>query len=117
MSKTKIYKSILRQVVQQYETTIGNQLWRSTLLQNYKENTKNLDLFDAENILMYLQGAGEYNRLMSLYWPEESMTEQEKIKKTANRVGLSIPDFTVDYSPEVASQLKSEEEKISTSQI
>jgi hypothetical protein len=45
-----------------------------------------------------LKGAGEYNRLMALYWPEESLSEKEKIKKTANRVGLSVPSDDLSES-------------------
>lgn len=92
MHKSQLYKSILRQVKQQYESKNGNKIWRSILSQNFRKDTKNLDVSDAQNILQYLQGAGEYNRLMSLYWPEESLTDKEKIVKTAARVGLSVPE-------------------------
>lgn len=97
MSKIQLYKSITRQLQQQYESRNGNKIWRSILSHNLRKNPQNLDVVDAQNILHYLQGAGEYNRLMNLYWPEESLTEKEKIKKTAARVGLSVPE-EVDVS-------------------
>jgi tRNA uridine 5-carbamoylmethylation protein Kti12 len=106
----KVYKAMLRQVMQQYEAKNGNQLWRSVLSKNFRENPEKLTLSDAENILTYLQGAGEYNRLMSLYWPEEPMTELEKIKKTANRVGLSVPDCNVDQPSKDTFELGNDQE-------
>jgi hypothetical protein len=86
-----LYRSLLKQLTRQYESKNGNRIWRSILSLNFRQNPSNLSLKDGENILHYLQGAGEYNRLMALYWPESSLSESEKISKTANRVGLSVP--------------------------
>lgn len=95
MQKLQIYKSLLRELTKQYESKNGNRIWRSILSLHFRKNPSNLSLTDANNILHYLRGAGEYNRLMALYWPEESLSEKEKIRKTANRVGLSVPpDFS-----------------------
>lgn len=92
MSSKTLYRCILKQVKQQYEAKNGNKIWRTIVSNQFRKNPNKLDGKDAQNILYYLQGAGEYNRLMNLYWPEESLTEKEKIKKTAARVGLSVPE-------------------------
>ena len=32
---------------------------------------------------------------MDMYWPASTLSESERIQKTANRVGLSVPGETV----------------------
>ena len=97
MNAKGLYRSILSQIVKQYESKNCNLIWRSTC-KNKFQNPQGLQPIDAENILMYLQGAGEYNRLMALYWPQDLISEQEKIRKSAARVGLEMPISFIEES-------------------
>ncbi|KAL3901446.1 MAG: hypothetical protein SGCHY_000596 [Lobulomycetales sp.] len=45
----------------------------------------------AENLLCFLQATQKHSELCNLYWPMSNLTEQEKLKRTANFVGLEMP--------------------------
>ncbi|KAL2913786.1 hypothetical protein HK105_206665 [Polyrhizophydium stewartii] len=97
-SLTATYRAILREVNKQYVRRNGNQFWSAQVKAGFRKGAAATDTAevharrrDAENLLTYLQSNREYKELMERYWPSSSLTPQEKIERTANRVGLTAP--------------------------
>ncbi|KAL9712650.1 hypothetical protein Ac2012v2_003887 [Leucoagaricus gongylophorus] len=55
-------------------------------------------LQDADNALQFLRSQREHQVLVQRYNPLTSLTEQERIRKTANRVGLDVPEGPADLA-------------------
>ncbi|KAI8613923.1 hypothetical protein BC830DRAFT_1051003, partial [Chytriomyces sp. MP71] len=91
------YRSILRQINQQYTVRNDNRLWYFAAVSEYRQN-KNASIeaaqghqLNAQDFLAYLHSKQEHRRLMEEYWPASTLTPTEKIHRTANVVGLSMP--------------------------
>ncbi|KAF5363603.1 hypothetical protein D9756_000683 [Leucocoprinus leucothites] len=89
----QVYRGLLREVrkaapAKPNQTIVTN--FRSLLEQSRK--TKNdVALQDTRNALLFLKSQREHQILVERYNPITSLTEQERIRKTANRVGLDVP--------------------------
>ena len=56
----------------------------------FKELTR-LDKRDQKDIGIYLESHRVHKELMNQYWPTSTLTNQEKLKRTANKVGFELP--------------------------
>lgn len=59
---------------------------------------------DAEDSLVYLRSNRQYKELMDRYWPTSDLTTQEKLKRTANTVGFSLPETHIEAASESQDQ-------------
>lgn len=50
------------------------------------------DLHNLRNVTAYLKNQRVYNELLERYNPGLTMTQEDNVRKTANMVGLSIPE-------------------------
>lgn len=55
-------------------------------------NTESPNLNQLSNIINYLKSQRIYTELVERYNPGLAMDQEDKIRRTANRVGLSIPE-------------------------
>ncbi|EGF81009.1 hypothetical protein BATDEDRAFT_24622 [Batrachochytrium dendrobatidis JAM81] len=92
------YRGLLREVNRQFVVKNNNSFWRMQVIAQFRIGKGITDPSralakrrQAQNVLMYLKSSREYKELMERYWPVSTLTEQEKIAKTANRVGLAVP--------------------------
>ncbi|KAJ3217675.1 hypothetical protein HDU67_007498 [Dinochytrium kinnereticum] len=76
----------------------GSKVWHAELVSTYKAARTISDKAiiirrqaEANGLLSFLQASKEHRRLMNLYWPVSGMSNDEKLKRTANVVGLSLP--------------------------
>ncbi|SMN20589.1 similar to Saccharomyces cerevisiae YIL098C FMC1 Mitochondrial matrix protein, required for assembly or stability at high temperature of the F1 sector of mitochondrial F1F0 ATP synthase [Maudiozyma saulgeensis] len=73
------------------------QLFQTELIEINRNNTNtNNEIFDRlieswKDAINFLNNQREYDELMELYDLSNKYTQQEKIKATANRVGLDVP--------------------------
>lgn len=50
------------------------------------------DLQNLENVVMYLRNQRVYNELLERYNPGLTMSQEDNVRKTANMVGLAVPE-------------------------
>ncbi|KAJ8146820.1 hypothetical protein OY671_000111 [Metschnikowia pulcherrima] len=50
------------------------------------------DLHNLQNVTAYLKNQRVYNELLERYNPGLTMSQEDNVRKTAHRVGLSIPE-------------------------
>ncbi|GEQ68347.1 hypothetical protein JCM33374_g2015 [Metschnikowia sp. JCM 33374] len=50
------------------------------------------DVHNLQNVTAYLKNQRIYNELLERYNPGLTMSQEDNVRKTANRVGLSIPE-------------------------
>ncbi|KAJ3352948.1 hypothetical protein HDU83_007464 [Entophlyctis luteolus] len=81
----------------QYTARNGNPEWRQALIAQYRTNlhaTGELRArmqLDALDTLTFFSASAEHERLVEEYWPATSLAPDEKLKRTANLVGLAMP--------------------------
>ncbi|KAJ3106600.1 hypothetical protein HDU97_005965 [Phlyctochytrium planicorne] len=88
------FRGILRHVNKQN----GSRTWHDEVISNYKA-AKSLSQesiiirkqAEAKGLLDFLTASSEHKRLMNLYWPVSGLSAEEKLKRTANVVGLNLP--------------------------
>jgi hypothetical protein len=66
------------------------------LLSDSSEHTSGVSSKRLENITVLLKNARVHNELLARYNPVYGKSEQERIKATANRVGLDVPEEFAD---------------------
>lgn len=49
------------------------------------------DVHNLSNVVTYLKNQRTYNELLERYNPGLTMSQEDNVRKTANRVGLSVP--------------------------
>lgn len=59
-------------------------------LYNLLENEK--DTHNLHNVVTFLQNQRTYNELLERYNPGLTMLQEDNVRKTANMVGLSVPE-------------------------
>ena len=64
---------------------------RSTSLEHERTKSLGTRLAEAEQFLQYLQAQRMYTTLVERYNPGMNMTEEEKMRLTARRVGMELP--------------------------
>lgn len=77
----KLAKEIQNQLVMKNQ----NSFWL-TELSKYERNPQ-----DALNLLTYFESNRKHHEMMNLYFPASSLSPEEKIKRTANKVGFNLP--------------------------
>lgn len=50
------------------------------------------DLHNLQNVVTYLKNQREYTELLERYNPGLTMSQEDNVRKTANKVGLSVPE-------------------------
>lgn len=58
---------------------------------NLRENIENADVLSITSV--FLKSQRQYQELLERYNPGMTMSQQEKVKKTARRVGLDVPEY------------------------
>ncbi|KAJ3110966.1 hypothetical protein HDU96_006117 [Phlyctochytrium bullatum] len=56
---------------------------------NQSESARKLK--EAKRVLQFLEFSKEHKRLAELYWPVSGLSAEEKLRRTANVVGLALP--------------------------
>ncbi|PFH51460.1 hypothetical protein AMATHDRAFT_142531 [Amanita thiersii Skay4041] len=91
----QLYRSILSEVKKSATTpgkrnrAITAQLRAIAEKGRQPENTQTLQ--DLQNALLFFRSQREYKVLLHRYNPTLDLTSEERIKATANRVGLDMP--------------------------
>ncbi|XP_006460050.1 hypothetical protein AGABI2DRAFT_68293 [Agaricus bisporus var. bisporus H97] len=83
----RLYRSLLRELTRAQAPSKPNR----TIVSNLRALLEQSRLQDARNALLFLKSQREHQTLVERYNPLSSLTEQERIRKTANRVGLDVP--------------------------
>ncbi|KAI9017526.1 hypothetical protein BC832DRAFT_521788, partial [Gaertneriomyces semiglobifer] len=92
------FRGILREVSKQYTPRNNNRLWHNEVVSQFRagstltdENAIRQKLMDAQNVLIFMRSNREHRDLMDRYWPTTGLSNEEKLTRTANTVGLSLP--------------------------
>ncbi|KAI8803982.1 hypothetical protein BJ742DRAFT_469801 [Cladochytrium replicatum] len=105
MSSAKPYYSVLRCILREVNTQItkrnGNPVFRNAVLRLHRVPVSSPQegqqrLKDAQDFLTYLKSSREHEELMQKYWPTTGLTSEEKLQRTVNRVGLTMPKLFVE---------------------
>ncbi|KAI8899919.1 hypothetical protein BC833DRAFT_518934, partial [Globomyces pollinis-pini] len=83
------FKGLLKEVNIQLVARNQNKYWKDQLIDAYKSNNRTEQ--DAKDILTYFTSNRNHREMMERYWPVSTLTPEEKIKRTANKVGFSLP--------------------------
>ncbi|TPX60003.1 hypothetical protein PhCBS80983_g02058 [Powellomyces hirtus] len=93
-----LYRGILREVSRQYTARNQNRMWHDEIVAGFKSGVQlsnpaqiQIRLTRARNLHAFLRSNRTHRELVERYWPISSMTEEEKLSRTANTVGLSLP--------------------------
>ncbi|KAJ2225761.1 hypothetical protein H4R99_006304 [Coemansia sp. RSA 1722] len=89
----RTYRHLLREINRQFTQANGNRAWASQLRLQWRSSATNgqsQQLTAAKNVLSYLANSRKYKELLAEFNPK--MSEGDRIKKTANRVGLETPN-------------------------
>ncbi|KAJ1647870.1 hypothetical protein J3B02_000957 [Coemansia erecta] len=91
----RMYRHLLREINRQFTRVNGNRAWASQLRLHWHcssdtNDPQQQELTAAKNVLSYLANSRKYKELLAEFNPK--MSEGDRIKKTANRVGLETPN-------------------------
>ncbi|CAG8490034.1 10905_t:CDS:2 [Acaulospora morrowiae] len=93
-----IYRQLLREVQKQFTPYNKNPYWKLELIKEFRQNrdASNKELLekldqDATDLLSFLRSNRRYGELLTQLDPMHGLTEQQRVEKTANRVGLKVP--------------------------
>ncbi|KAJ3159726.1 hypothetical protein HDU86_001376 [Geranomyces michiganensis] len=93
-----LYRGILREVSKQYTPRNKNRMWHDEVVATFKSGAGATDAVDvrnrilrAKNLHAFMTSNRTHRELVERYWPVSGMTEGEKLKRTANTVGFSLP--------------------------
>ncbi|CAG8524090.1 10456_t:CDS:2 [Paraglomus brasilianum] len=100
-SVLSIYRQLLREVRIQFVARNKNTLWENELKQKFRDNrgitdTELINILtkDAQDVLTFLKSTRKHAELLQLYNPTHGLSQESKLKLTANRVGLTLSDAT-----------------------
>lgn len=96
MTPTRLLKEIASS-----RLTLNNNLM-ATLHSHVQITSPKTPAFVTENMLAFMQSTRRHRELMTEYYPTTNSTELEKIKLTANRVGLDMPKMFLNALGEEA---------------
>ncbi|TPX71091.1 hypothetical protein SpCBS45565_g01300 [Spizellomyces sp. 'palustris'] len=92
------YRGILREVSKQYTHRNKNRVWHNEVVARFRAGATLSDpvtieesVKDARNILTFMRSNREHRNLVERYWPATGLSNEEKLTRTANTVGLSLP--------------------------
>ena len=63
---------------------------------NHPNHPNHVDVVDAQDLLTYLRSARKHRELMERYHPTVHAGQLDRVKMTANRVGLELPKAFMD---------------------
>lgn len=88
-----LYRSILRELPQRPLSTPSpvQQRIRSSIADQAPENAQS-QMDQAEQYVQYAKAQRMYTTLLERYNPGMSMNEEDKVRLTARRVGMDLPD-------------------------
>ncbi|KAJ3174074.1 hypothetical protein HDU88_000041 [Geranomyces variabilis] len=93
-----LYRGILREVSKQYTPRNNNRMWHNEVVATFKSGAGATDAVDVRNRILqaknfhaFMTSNRTHRELVERYWPVSGMTEGEKLKRTANTVGFSLP--------------------------
>ncbi|CCD23394.1 Fmc1p NDAI_0B03600 [Naumovozyma dairenensis CBS 421] len=66
-------------------------IFKNVLSMEHKRGNNTRDLQHFKDTIDFLKNQREYQQLVELYFADSNLTQAEKIKRTANRVGLDTP--------------------------
>ncbi|KAL7753948.1 hypothetical protein RI367_000881 [Sorochytrium milnesiophthora] len=95
MEMRALYRGLLREVDRQFTKKNNNKTWRQYLRRRFEEGAAGTQTtpqalqLEAENALLFLQSNRKHHELLEFYFP--TMREDERVTRTANRVGLQMP--------------------------
>jgi ATP synthase assembly factor FMC1, mitochondrial len=96
-----IYRAILRELPPRTSTTGASPI-RASIREHFKTPTNNLTTQDslarrqeAEQFAQYLKAQRIYGELLDRYNPGMNMDEEERVRLTARRVGMEMPNWKV----------------------
>ncbi|KAJ2931686.1 hypothetical protein H1R20_g5424, partial [Candolleomyces eurysporus] len=89
------YRGILRELRKSLDPSRKvNPVIRShfrSIVESARANPTDQALVDIDSTILFLRSQREHKRLVDRYNPLHDLTEPERIKATANRVGLNLP--------------------------
>ncbi|KAI9207319.1 uncharacterized protein BJ171DRAFT_494238 [Polychytrium aggregatum] len=98
-----VYRGLLREVNKQFTRTNQNLLWKTELTLQFRlaqslESPEEIQrrFLDAKNTLTHLHAVRTHKHMMATYWPASGLTGQEKIERTAGKVGLALPEIQLN---------------------
>ncbi|KAI4231396.1 MAG: hypothetical protein LQ349_005634 [Xanthoria aureola] len=88
-----LYRSLLRELPQRplSAPSLVQQRIRNTIA-TQPQNTAQLEMDQAEQYVHYAKAQRMYTTLLEKYNPGMEMDEEERVRLTARRVGMDLPD-------------------------
>ncbi|KAJ3011022.1 hypothetical protein HKX48_007068 [Thoreauomyces humboldtii] len=93
-----IYRGILREVARQFTRRNNNDMWHKEVVSRFRVGSTlsgrseiETQLKHARNVHAMMRSNHIHRGLVTRYWPVSGMTEEQRLTKTANTVGLSMP--------------------------
>ncbi|KAJ3377356.1 hypothetical protein HDU92_008420 [Lobulomyces angularis] len=87
---TQIFRKILKALPKTINPSFKSSL--KTQIRNTRLDSINYNKKDLTNLSTFLNSSKKHSELSELYWPSQELTREEKLKRTANKVG-----FTLDF--------------------
>ncbi|KAI8840553.1 hypothetical protein BC829DRAFT_403095, partial [Chytridium lagenaria] len=91
---------LLRQVNAQYTSKNGSKIWHKSKVSDHSIIIRKHA--EAGFLLTFLQSSREHKRLSDLYWPASLLSNEEKIKRTANVAAKIVEEWTQTSDERVA---------------
>ncbi|KAJ1920619.1 hypothetical protein H4219_001177 [Mycoemilia scoparia] len=91
----RLYRNLYRQINNQFTSVNGNLMWKNQLQSAFRAASAKTEaerasaLRDARDTLNFLTSTKKYQDLYSEFNPK--MSDEDRIKRSANRVGLGLP--------------------------
>ena len=99
MSTLSVYKQLLRRA-KQYGAVNGNTMWSSYVRDQFRRHANERDAtrvaslrHDAIETATMFESIHKYEALLAKYNIGTAIDERERIRRTAARVGLAIPEW------------------------
>ncbi|KAJ2156619.1 hypothetical protein GGF46_005062 [Coemansia sp. RSA 552] len=99
----RTYRHLLREINRQFTVVNGNRAWAAQLRQSWlaasqEPGAADRSTLEAQNALTYLANNRKYKELLAEFGSR--MSEEDRIEKTARRVGLEAPKTYSETSPD-----------------
>ncbi|KAI8817200.1 uncharacterized protein EV422DRAFT_542855 [Fimicolochytrium jonesii] len=93
-----VFRGMLREVSKQYTRRNNNKLWHNEVVTKFRAGAAERDpsvvatnVGHAKNVYAFMRSNRSHREMVERYWPISGLTEEEKLTRTANTVGLSLP--------------------------
>ncbi|KAI8911645.1 hypothetical protein EDD86DRAFT_188647 [Gorgonomyces haynaldii] len=87
-----LYRSISK-LIRPLSQKNGNMVWQQHLEARFRVGGKQSD---ALALYSFLEANKNHKEMMERYWPTSGLSNEEKLQKTAERVGLQLPKTFLD---------------------